>query len=69
LTGALRIANTCTLAQISGAENAEFVKFSGQALNAAQQRLVAFLAVMPAEDFEAAKQAVAAESASMEDTE
>jgi hypothetical protein len=56
------------LSQISGAENAEFVKFSGQALNAAQQRLAAFLAVMPAEDFKAAQQAVEAEFAGMEDT-
>lgn len=47
--------------QISGAENAEFVKFSSSALKAAQQRLAAFLALMPVEDLVAARQQVEAQ--------
>ena len=49
--------------QVSGSENAEFVKFSGSALGAAQQRLASFLAVMPAGELATAKEQLAAESA------
>jgi hypothetical protein len=45
--------------QISGAENAEFVAFSGKAQKAAQARLKSFLALLPADQLDAAQQQVA----------
>ena len=39
----------------TGAQNAEFAAFSGQAIRAAEVRLAEFLALMPAEDLEAAR--------------
>lgn len=47
--------------QISGAQNAEFVKFSGAALKAAQGRLAAFLSLVPPEALQAARQQVDAQ--------
>lgn len=46
---------------ISGAQNAEFVKFSGAALKAAQGRLAAFLSLVPPEALQAARQQVDAQ--------
>ncbi len=48
--------------QISGTQNAEFVKFSGAALQSAQQRLAAFLALMPRDQLDTAKQQLLAQS-------
>lgn len=45
--------------QVSGAENAEFVAFSGKALKSAQSRLKAFLALLPSDQLQAAQQQVA----------
>jgi hypothetical protein len=42
---------------ISGAQNAEFVRFSGQALKAAQTRLAAFMQLVPQEALQAAYEA------------
>jgi hypothetical protein len=50
-------------AQISGSQNAEFVRFSSGALVRAQSKLTEFLALMPRDAVAAAKQAVAAELA------
>lgn len=47
------------LLQVTGAENAEFVRFSGAALQSAQQKLSAFLACMPAAELAAAKEQLA----------
>ncbi|KIY95522.1 hypothetical protein MNEG_12440 [Monoraphidium neglectum] len=49
--------------QISGSQNAEFVRFSSGALVRAQSKLTEFLALMPRDAVAAAKQAVAAELA------
>lgn len=40
--------------QISGAQNAEFVKFSSQALKAAKRELAAFIKLLPASEVEQA---------------
>ncbi len=42
----------------SGTQQAEFVKFSGQALKAAQGKLASFISLLPAEDVAAARQQV-----------
>lgn len=51
--------------QITGAQNAEFVKFSSGALSRAQAKLAEFLALMPREALTAAKQAYEAEAAAL----
>lgn len=43
---------------ISGAQNAQFVEFSGKALKAAQQKLAAFIALCPPEAVDAARQQI-----------
>jgi hypothetical protein len=55
------VCSPATHLQISGAENAEFVKFSGAALKAAQGKLAAFLALVPPKDLAAARQQVDAQ--------
>lgn len=45
--------------KVSGAENAEFVSFSGKALKSAQARLRSFLALLPSDQLQAAQQQVA----------
>eukprot|EP00879_Flechtneria_rotunda_P006602 GHRR01006937.1.p1 GENE.GHRR01006937.1~~GHRR01006937.1.p1 ORF type:complete len:235 (+),score=74.24 GHRR01006937.1:1077-1781(+) len=44
--------------QITGIQNAEYVRFSNSALKAAQGKLAAFLALMPPSELKAAKQQV-----------
>lgn len=55
--------------QISGAQNAEFVRFSSGALGRARSKLAEFLALMPRDAVATAKQVVAAEAAAAADFE
>lgn len=55
--------------KISGAQNAEFVRFAGSALKRADGRIADFLALMPREALEAARRATAAEAAAGGDDE
>lgn len=52
---------TAVNVQVSGAENAEFVSFSGQALKSAQARLKSFLALLPSDQMQAAQQQIASQ--------
>jgi len=54
---------------ISGAQNAEFVKFSSGALARANAKLNEFFSLMPREAMAAARQTVAAQSSAVDDAE
>lgn len=52
--------------QITGSQNAEFVRFSGAALTRAQGKLAQFLSLMPRDAVEAARRTIASEAAADE---
>jgi hypothetical protein len=52
---------------VTGAQSAEFVRFSREALGQAQRRLAAFLALVPRDDLDAARARLAAEAAAVDE--